>query len=918
MASIFTYETNPIRLASPWPPFGPAVAGEVPKSQAPSFNDHRVERVEDYKITKLDAEPQEGPVEYKLHLLLRPRRSFSATSTVQKVSGSHLSKSRTTEIQPDSGTVSGTSSTALATTSASRQNRLHHLTTQLLWRLQQSCHHHGTTRSDLVIPALPESNLQDSIMNGPAKLVGGLEESLGALYEIGVSDDGSFVGLLKEELDESMMVLRAMAYSLGCQIEILRVVDVGECQWHETSSGSAGEALRERVERLHVAEVLVSPSSNPNQQNLDVESANGKFVDDGRVLKVATADELSSGEQLRVSLTGSTTSGKSSLLGTLSTSTLDNGRGKSRLSLLKHRHEIVSGVTSSLAQELIGYQDSDDVHAQNSSAQVVNYASSQVSSWNDTHALSHPGRLVFVTDSAGHPRYRRTTVRGLMSWAPHWTLCCVAADEDDEGNGQVGATASAVDVLGSSGLGVDLSKAHLELCLKLELPLVVVITKLDLASKSGLRQKLAKVLTILKEAGRKPVILPNTSAPDFDSMSLLLQEDNQIAMRIFEPLEERRFIVPIVLTSAVTGAGISKVHALLRCLPLLKDSANFDPSNDQTTPLFHIDEVYLPPQYTNKSVSLGIGPTSDFILSGYLKHGIIAVGDSVVVGPAAFESSADVVDTSAMLRSSSYPGHHDHSPQPTHIRNGVHRALSGSLKPELTHPDASHASEDFWHTVIVTSIRYLRLPVRTLQTGQVATIGVTFANSHSQNPDVERATNVPTLRRGMVLCNWNADAGPSQPQPPAYISFAAIFKDANTYVIPGSSVTVYIASIRAAAKILEVKVPENETAAVDDVFAFDGEDVVSDQTIDPKLDVMGSQVDNSIPSLARQPGPAAIEITFQFVASREWIEVGTKVLVTPASGLSMVHPPGHGEGSGGGGGHTAFEAFVGEIVNAYT
>ena len=62
-------------------------------------------------------------------------------------------------------------------------------------------------------------------------------------------------------------------------------------------------------------------------------------------------------EQLRVTLTGPTMSGKSTLLGTLTTSTLDNGRGKSRLSMLKHRHEITSGITSSVTQELLGYRD---------------------------------------------------------------------------------------------------------------------------------------------------------------------------------------------------------------------------------------------------------------------------------------------------------------------------------------------------------------------------------------------------------------------------------------------------------------------------------------------------------------------------------------------------------------------------------
>ena len=56
-------------------------------------------------------------------------------------------------------------------------------------------------------------------------------------------------------------------------------------------------------------------------------------------------------------MTGPTTCGKSTLLGTLSTGTLDNGHGTNRSFLLKHRHELASGVTSSVAQELIGYKD---------------------------------------------------------------------------------------------------------------------------------------------------------------------------------------------------------------------------------------------------------------------------------------------------------------------------------------------------------------------------------------------------------------------------------------------------------------------------------------------------------------------------------------------------------------------------------
>ena len=219
-------------------------------------------------------------------------------------------------------------------------------------------------------------------------------------------------------------------------------------------------------------------------------------------VKDAAAEEpTSKTEQIRVSLTGATGSGKSSLLGSLSTSTLDNGRGKSRLSLLKHRHEIASGITSSVTQELIGYRDTFGQDGTRHSTQVLNYGTGDVSEWLEIHASAEGGRLVFLSDSAGHPRYHRTTVRGLVGWDPHWTLLCISADSAED------SSPKSQDTLGSTA-DVDLSQTHLKLCLELELPLVIVITKYDLATKQGLRHTLAKLLSAIKEAGRKPCIVP--------------------------------------------------------------------------------------------------------------------------------------------------------------------------------------------------------------------------------------------------------------------------------------------------------------------------------------------------------------------------------------------------------------------------
>ena len=210
----------------------------------------------------------------------------------------------------------------------------------------------------------------------PGKLLAGLEESRGALYEIGVSDDGTFVGLTKDELDESLNNLRAMAASLGCKVEVERIVEVGDCEWHESSdlpdssstkelndtkasAASPNERVLRHRARLYVAEALVTPDLSSKRHIRPVKSAVGSRYEtpppqSNRYDGFENEDEVSmqaATEQLRVTFTGPTTSGKSSLLGTLSTATPDNGRGKSRLSLLKHRHEIASGVTSSVTQE---------------------------------------------------------------------------------------------------------------------------------------------------------------------------------------------------------------------------------------------------------------------------------------------------------------------------------------------------------------------------------------------------------------------------------------------------------------------------------------------------------------------------------------------------------------------------------------
>jgi GTPase len=52
---------------------------------------------------------------------------------------------------------------------------------------------------------------------------------------------------------------------------------------------------------------------------------------------------------------------ESSFIGVLTHDVRDNGRGKSRLNTMKHRHELLSGKTSSLSLRIIGFGASGNV-----------------------------------------------------------------------------------------------------------------------------------------------------------------------------------------------------------------------------------------------------------------------------------------------------------------------------------------------------------------------------------------------------------------------------------------------------------------------------------------------------------------------------------------------------------------------------
>ncbi|KAI9810827.1 MAG: hypothetical protein M1827_006034 [Pycnora praestabilis] len=952
MASIFSFDPDPPRVSSPWSapkastPQSGAAGGSTPSiSGIPSRSELRNLQptlLSDCGITRLEAEPQEGPTEYKLHLLLRPRRSFSSSTTGQHVSGSHHSR----VIDPRVRTTNGPPETPppSAPSNQSRQNRLEQLTTQLLWRLQQSSPYHASSTSNLVLPNLPEATPVLGAPTRPGRLLAGLEESRGALYEIGVSDDGAFVGLVEDEMEESLNNLRAMAASLGCKVELLRMVTVGECEWIEETQPSSLLPGTLHTERLWVAEALVKPDLGSSKQQ-----GNDGFHHSGHTDvsissnqdDISALEDLQSGtEQLRVSLTGATTSGKSSLLGTLSTATLDNGRGKSRLSLLRHRHEIASGVTSSVAQELIGYRSVARARVQRgTTTEIINYASGNVSSWNDIHASSEGGRLVFVSDSAGHPRYRRTTVRGLIGWAPHWTVLCVAADDGDDGAAKLASSLPAHDISLSATAGTSLSFTHLEFCLKLGSPLVVIFTKLDLASKQVLRRRLAKVLSTLKSAGRRPLMLSNATkgiSLDTDLQSISNTDEHEV-VKVLAALasDEAWAYVPILLTSAVRGTGIGKMHALLRNLPIpiarrgpntVTDSGKN--ATSAPTTFFHIEDVFAMPASSSFSLrdSRNVESTAGSVVSGHLRYGQLSVGDELLIGPVDNTLEQSSIRVHAEALSSSPVDSDTGSPRLTPVVDRA-RLSSGSPRQRSSRLAVDSPVLPEWRRIRIVSIRNLRLSVRTLLAGQVGTVGVVQSSNisaevgHSQNEgngrhdgatvsSTSQPSASPRIRKGMVITEFTNP-------PSTFTGFVGLFEDSHLPPLSqGSLVVVYTASIRASARIIHIQTRSKDVESPDlaprkldpdlepdDVFGFDENDNDSDDASG------GVDLPTSTSPPTPHPQSSMIELTFEFVTYKEWIELDTQVLIMPGGGPGL-----YGGSERGQKGVAGLEGFVGRVV----
>ncbi|KAG7334371.1 hypothetical protein KOW79_002778 [Hemibagrus wyckioides] len=353
-----------------------------------------------------------------------------------------------------------------------------------------------------------------------------LQEGRGeAVYQIGVEDNGLLVGLSEADMRASLRTLHMMAEKVGADITVLREREVDY----------------DSEEPRRIAEVLVR-----------------KVPDDQQFL------------DLRVAVLGNVDSGKSTLLGVLTQGELDNGRGRARLNLFRHLHEIQTGRTSSISFEILGF---------NSKGEVVNYSESRTAE----EICESASKMITFIDLAGHHKYLKTTIFGLTSYCPDFAMLVVSAN-----TGIVGTT-----------------REHLGLAMALKVPIFIVVSKVDLCTKATVERTVRQLERVLKQPGcnKIPLVVNN--------------EDD--AVTAAQQFAQSPSITPIFTLSSVSGENLELLKVFFNILPPLSNSKEQEELMQQLTE-FQVDEIYTVPD---------VGT----VVGGTLYSGICREGEQLVVGP---------------------------------------------------------------------------------------------------------------------------------------------------------------------------------------------------------------------------------------------------------------------------------------------
>lgn len=154
-------------------------------------------------------------------------------------------------------------------------------------------------------------------------------------------------------------------------------------------------------------------------------------------------------------------------------------------------------------------------------------------------------------------------------------------------------------MVGANAGVVGMTKEHLGLALALNVPVFVIVTKIDMCPPNVLQDTLKLLHKILKSAGCRKV-------------PLLVRNPEDVVVSATNFVSER--LCPIFQVSNVSGENLDLLTMFLNLL------SSRTPQNDNDPAQFQIDDTYQVP---------GVG----VVVSGTCLKGVIRVNDTLLLGP---------------------------------------------------------------------------------------------------------------------------------------------------------------------------------------------------------------------------------------------------------------------------------------------
>lgn len=291
-------------------------------------------------------------------------------------------------------------------------------------------------------------------------------------------------------------------------------------------------------------------------------------------------------KELIVAVCGPVDAGKSSLIGVLTNGVLDDGRGFARNKVLLHNHEIESGRTSSITLNPVKYiTNNEEVELFSIKSRNKTETRKIANISIDRKHLNHnQERVVSYMDLAGHEKYLKTTVFGVTGMFP------------DRG----------IVVIGANTGITKLTREHLGILLYLKIPIMIVITKIDLAPPKIYQLLCNKIKKLLsKNTFGKIIYFISGSEKKY-------YETNEYIDKMINDKE----IIPVISISNKDGTNIDNLHKIIYKF----DTFNEWKKTEDDKSVVYIDSTFNVP---------GIG----IVVNGTIKGKEIKAKQKLFIGP---------------------------------------------------------------------------------------------------------------------------------------------------------------------------------------------------------------------------------------------------------------------------------------------